>query len=864
MVRTLVSICLIGLISWFGQFQLAGTCFGFQDLEDSQKLSLKREDDSKLIGGLRARRLFDLAEIYCQQLLSQPNVDPTSQANLTIELIKTQTSKAILSPVSERSVAWQQVTKTANEFLKNNPEHPRSFLVEVQLALSHITQGKLIRQEIAAEMATETARQEALKQLRIARSQLEKLEREIENAIPNQRGRSLTEHDLSVSQLLNLKNSLRYQLAISDLTKSQLYDPSDRLNRINALDSVKERLAEVQRATSPGRPLWWKTTLGQLECFRLLGDFQTAKNILDALPEDTPSTVQMFLVEQKIRLAIAVGDEDFAKQTILEFSEIATPTAPLDLALIELAVDLSARVSTDDGKKRWLNFASGEARAMEAKHGGYWARRADLILIQAAGGRPNAVVGQNSGSGSIAMSPTTGQTNSIVNTELDQLIRLGEDAFRKNNFEDAIKAYDAAASKARALGDSAQALRLDMVVGQILESQSEFLLAANRFIKSSLNDTTVEYASSSHLRGCWNLSKTFEQTPDNARLFDEQLGEHLQTWPDSPSANQARLYLAGRLQNKQEWRDAFETYLAIATDSPHLDAGLAGAAWTGKKLLSSISLKQAPTLESKTREIVAALEQKQATLQADDPVGMQFGLLAAELSLVYDSSTSFVDSAKRLLPMQSSSDSRVANSSRAIGVAYLANSDPATSKQWLNQISDDLQALQLCERCLKAASVRQPTTAVHEIRLSAIELLLAKTPAGEKDKDALLLINKSEVLLALEQYDKASKILRDLEAKFPRNAGIKMQLARSLTFQYQKSDPSKPLNQWRRLVRQLKSYTPNWYEAKYNVAKLLVESGKSLEAVKVLKLLKEIGPGWDDSSLKTEFEQLLKSASQGL
>ena len=57
---------------------------------------------------------------------------------------------------------------------------------------------------------------------------------------------------------------------------------------------------------------------------------------------------------------------------------------------------------------------------------------------------------------------------------------------------------------------------------------------------------------------------------------------------------------------------------------------------------------------------------------------------------------------------------------------------------------------------------------------------------------------------------------------------------------------------------QLKAYTPNWFEAKLNVAQLLANSGKKAEALRLLKLLKEVGPGWEGSELKREFEKLLE------
>ena len=132
--------------------------------QDSHELALQRDEDSKLVDGLRRRRLFDLAQLHCQTRLAQTEIDPTSEAHLTIELMKTRTAQAILTAAAERPAVWKSVDTTASQFSTNAPDHPRRLLVEVQAALSHMTHARTIRQEIAAEITTQAASQTALEE----------------------------------------------------------------------------------------------------------------------------------------------------------------------------------------------------------------------------------------------------------------------------------------------------------------------------------------------------------------------------------------------------------------------------------------------------------------------------------------------------------------------------------------------------------------------------------------------------------------------------------------------------------------------------------------------------------------------------
>lgn len=831
---------------------LAGASYGYQLDEPA----IQRADDSKLIEGFRQRRLFDLAEIYCQKRLTDPTIDPTSQAHLTVELMKSQTAKAVIAPPGERKIAWTQIKDSAERFSKTLPNHPRKVLVQTQLALSRITRGKQIRQEIAAEMAAATANEEGLAELRAARKLLSELDLVVDGLISDMRGRSATEHDLSSEQLLTLKKNLRYQQAVCTLHQSQMFPPADRLNRVAALNSVKENLEQVERTTSKGQPLWWNTKLGQIECFRLSGNTNAALQLADSLSKlKVPDATRFLLVEQKIQLAIDAGNEQFSRQVIEEFDALPMTTAQLDLAMIEFAISLSSRSRTDEQKRKWLDFASQSARAIGIKRGAYWGRRADLALIHGVGtGDSTNRTSENPLVTTEQPKKTTGP-NSIGNTELDQLVRIGEDAVRKNNFDDAIKAYSAAAQKARLLKDSYRALQLEMIVGQILEKHADPARAAQSFIKAAFKDPAAEFASSSHLRGCWNIAQTFKAQPENKQAFEEQLLEHLKLWPQKTSADQARMYLASHYQTNQKHTEAIKFYLQVSNENKQLPNALKGIRSSATRILERLKVEGKPT-SSTAQEIVSALAAKSKTMDGSHLLGESISLLQTELRLLYDARGHIADLDSvndRLKILSKSSNTSVVKTSQAIRVSTTGSEDVELAETLLEGIKTDVGALQTCEECLAAVDLHKPNSNLKKLRLKAIEHLLARNPTTN------LMLKNAKVLDQLGSHNQAVKILKELETQFPRNAGIQMELARSLTKQLDGGDSQEALTKWRRIQSKLKSYSPNWFEAKFNIANLLAKSGQKTEAIKLLRLLKQVGPGWNDSKLKNEFEHLLNS-----
>ena len=115
----------------------------------------------------------------------------------------------------------------------------------------------------------------------------------------------------------------------------------------------------------------------------------------------------------------------------------------------------------------------------------------------------------------------------------------------------------------------------------------------------------------------------------------------------------------------------------------------------------------------------------------------------------------------------------------------------------------------------------------------------------------------ADALQSLGRDAEAVDALTELSTRKPKSASIQLQLCRALTKLEGEQAAERALSSWRRLATKLKPKSESWFEAKYNVALLLFETGKPDEALKLLEYLKAIPPGWSQSRWKSDFDRLL-------
>lgn len=809
------------------------------------------QDDLRVIEGLRQRRMFDLAERLCEQWLADRDLDPTTEVTFVLEQIRTRVSRAVVAPADRREAAWQAVAAAANDFLTRHPDHPRRLLVQVQAALAHQTHGNLLVQEIAAEMAPATAREQALSELRTATRQLRQIETDIDRALRQQRGGSAGEHDLSTEQLLNLKRNLRFQDARTNLFKAQLYPPDDRLNRIDTLTLVNERLEEVLKQANPDQPLWWDARTAEIRSRILLGQYDLARRLIEQLPEEQrPLDARAEVLELEIELAIASGLRVDPNRYVQRVQQLGAVPPSLDLAVLKLLLS-EAKAAGEAEQQQWLERATRQTADIEASHGGYWGRRAELVLIR----RTGADAG-------------TGPASASANFEL--LLRVGDDAQRKNRWEDAIEAYRQALQVATQ-GEQPELKVLAAVrLARSHEQQDQHRRAAEILVEVARQHPELPSAAAAHLRGCWNaVQGVSEGSRDQVEGWVESLREHIRQWPDAATADQARLWLAGHQQRQSKWQAAILTYLGISAESSQI----AAAARQISVCFQRYEQKEDDSIARRqvAGQITGVLEQKLSALnRSGDELLAEtcaLRLLWAEIGLVAGvlDPEPVVAQLEALVQATSDQELTCRQQAQAWRVVALA-SDPARREAALGalqELPNEPSLMRICRRGFRALADRQSDRngpSLAKLRLTAAD----KALVAEQDADEIVTwqLEQARAVQEQGQLDRAIELLSQLAAERPRSLEIRLRLGRALT--EQDVAAAETLKHWRQIAAQVKPHTEPWYEAKYEVARSLGAAGQREQAIRMLKYLRAIPPGWSQSSRRAEFEQLLKDLERQL
>jgi hypothetical protein len=242
--------------------------------------------DAQFVAGLQQRRLFELAEAYCQQRLQAAGKDETAAAELTVELLRTYTLHALHHPAAERAPWFAKAHALAGDFTRM--PRPRGVLVQLQDALSLLAEGELAAAEYRAGVIPESSLELALAPLRKASTALDALDKQLTREIPLVRRRSLAPGELTADELFSLQQHVLVQWAKACRLRGELYAAKtpDRVALTQqALEILKTPLAQL----APEDPLADQVRLELATCERLLGNTREASEFL-ALLDQTPKS----------------------------------------------------------------------------------------------------------------------------------------------------------------------------------------------------------------------------------------------------------------------------------------------------------------------------------------------------------------------------------------------------------------------------------------------------------------------------------------------------------------------------------------------------------------------------------------------
>jgi TolA-binding protein len=829
-------VCLLTLlVAGFFEGSIVG-----QELTGDDAVEIS--EDAKLLEGLRQRQLFELADKYCNDLFAKKTLGPKRKVGLTVQRLKTLTAMAVFATKEQRPSVWAKIDQLAADF-ESTFRGSRSLLVKAQAALAKVAQVRLIRQELDAKLVDASAGKKALQLLRSARSQIEALIRDIEKAIPTAAS-DASGSDLAAAQLLELKTNMNFQFAVCNLERSRLYDPQDRASRTDALSQASKQIEDVTRSAQPGTDLWWEANLASSKYFRLAGEPQAASKVFERLPRPSVPAhlLTSFLIE---KLQVLKDNRDVAsvEQLVRELINSPGREARLDFALLEASVWLGEKSTGKAGN--WKSFSTAMLKSIKSSHGGYWGRRAEIVLLGALD------------RGAIE---SASATEAATDADLTILIQLAENAQAENRFQVAADSFAKAIQLAGKLNSKATVFRLAVLQSQCYEKLKLHGKAAESLLLAATHHR-LSNASAVHLRACWNLAQQTGQSNaksdgESTARFESELERHLTVWPENETADTARFWLADHLRQRRQYQLAFERLLSIRQESPKLAVAIVAASESAVSLLSQMKAKD-QSVDLMTDRLLGRLTEKAAENGA---VTDLVALLRADIELRFLGQLPESDWLAEMSKVDWSSSTQSASlvdTSQAIAVVGSFNRLAGFQSK---VASIDGQAV------LKRSSEYLDSVWNRKKEASAARANLVVAERGkqvaQQQNDAGMIaywqLRMADIQLALGENQAAIETLNLLVKQFPRKADLRIKLAQAVTEVYGKSDPDKAINQWRRLATKLRPQSENWFLAKYQVALLLAESGDRAAAEKLLKFMQANPPGWEQSKLKRDFDRLLR------
>ncbi len=815
--------------------------------------SLAADDDARFLEGLRQRRLFELAERLCGEQLADQQLGPVQQGELTVEWIRTIALHAAHSPPDQRQALWQQARRVAADFLGKNAQHPRGMLVRMQDALTLLAQGELARQELEAGVADMAGMEAARQALRDAARLLEGIDKELSREIPLRRRMPPRKDELSADELFSLQHHGRHQLARAYRNQALLYEPKSP-DQISGLVLARQTLEMPLAQLDPQEPLTLQIHLDLAICQRLLREYEAARQQTSAVDIDgVEPALRLRARAEAIRIELA-QDSPRGAQMILKGGRTlgGQTSADYDFATLETLIALWRAAANDKeapAAKAWQDKAVEMAQFIEETHGPYWGRRSDQALVRA--------LPQGAGGAGIEL-----------------LSRTADNLYLKGEFDQAVAAYDQAATGARSAGNEAAAFDLAYKAALVQEKRKLHDDAATRFCTFALQHSSQPQAAEAHLRGAWNQAKLAAEDAAAQQEYLAMLAKHLTTWPESETAGQAKLWLGKWHAGQQSWAEAVSAYVAVPRQSQHFAAAVAAVAPCWQELLRDLARTGKSVEEEATRaasyyesvvlgpenklpekwtavERLAALEEAKILLDyRRDQYHQAESILRTALDSGRDAPAQWQEEARSQLVV-------------AIAGQPGRRDDALKLLEGIGQASP-AQLLDLLDG-LSVAIARAPADVRSEIagvQVQAVELLWPQRARLEKPAALALERIRAEALAATGQRQQALAAFAGLAKANPDSGPVQEAYADFLLAGVDKESLTQALDQWRRILARARPRTELWFKAKYSLALAQYRLGDKKEAATRLRYTLETPPGLDGTTWKKRFEELLKQCEK--
>lgn len=801
--------------------------------------------DVQFLQGLRQRRLFELAEKHCEDLLADSRLDDRRRAELTIELSRTLAQHAVESPPAAQAALWRRARAVVDDFAKAHAQSPQLLVVRAQGALAALAQGEEAREAAQLAGQGDAAFEEARGALRGACERLRKLHADVTSAIKRQpRGAAAPDHQLSTAQLLSLEMHLRHELARALLNQGLCF-PAASADRVNSLSQALELLKSLEQQELEPK-LAWSVSMDTVAAWRALDDYPAAQRKLAALEKkEPPPEIAPRLRVERIRLALARGQIDEAlSEAGRSGPRPHADWAPAEYAQLEAYTTAwqKARERKDAAEAaRWERTAVDQVRAIEQAHGPRWSRKAESLLASSIAGSDAA--------------PSTAV-----------LMRLAGSYYRGGKIAEAVAAYDRASATAQQAGDSGAAFDAALAAATIERERKELRGAIDRYRKLAIEWPKNAKAPEAHLLAVHAAAQLAAgQQPPQLDEYRGLLGEHVANWPAAATASQAWWWLGRLAEHEHDSREALAAFQHVKSNHPQYAEAVEAAGRCYAQLVAE-SRGQSAEHERLAGEAVSYFERLIAAAKSrskDDPADRAAALAAARIALA-----DLPQGAAKAEALISAALTRATDAppewkttARGLLVAALAaNGQVDQAEKLLQQIPIDATADALAVSQLlgdaRGRASREAARKLARLELTVLDdLLLARDKIDAKALPGIAR-QRAAALAAAGRRAEALAALRALAAENPRDGQTQEDLAALMAGGDRESQKA-ALEQWRLVASKSRPGSPRWLRAHYGLARTQLDLGNPQQASNVIKLVAAAHPDLGGAQMKASFEQLL-------
>ena len=824
----------------------------------------------KYFDGLRARRLFSLAEGYCLKKLSLQDLPNELREDYTLQLSKTYSAHAKFVSATERDELWKRATRVVEQLLKENADGTRRLMFEVQLELTSASQGEFLRWQTELLPFDHKLAERARTILDGVLPRLTQLEERLTEAAANsRRTRDESSRGLTPFELRSLLNNVTFRIGVAALDRAALYPAAspDRAESLLQAESHFSRLA----GGAQQEELTWKSQIHLAKTTRLQGNLKRSARLLAEIEQKKPPTdIGEQVVAEKARLLLDTGLPADAATLLLKYKR---PDAPVSgelrflnaralLALHSVALDKKQPALADE----LFEKIKAHVKRAELEVGGFWAYRCRMLIDE-------SVEIQKYGK------------------DLAESIRRAKSLFAAGRNDEAADSYGVAATHAQQSGQADLAVELGFTRASILLKQKEFNQAAADFHAIVLKFPTSKRAADSSLLWAYCLGIQYGKSRTKARreAYTTALQQHRTRFAEHPTVDEATWMLAQLEESRLQVTKALALYESITSSKNRGPRAQAAVARCHERILARLVELKQPTTEWRRQAIVRLNTFAETFPQGAVPLTMLQSEVAVRLARILlnqsmpdyatadvllervFASRAVLDASTKKQPQKQNEDVRwilrVATQLRVVSLAgqkrvnqahvFLQNLSASRPEEILSVLDGLLQVAESID-----ADARQ---ALGELQLKAANALNQRRAELTRQQKRRLDECRAQALVATKQNRTAAKLYETLLESTPNDKRLLTTTAELMTEIGTLEYSQQAKTHWRKLEYLETAGSSSWLNARYHVAYCCLKLKQYKECHKLLGVTKLLYPGLGGKLLRSRFltlEEDVKKATK--